>query len=355
MKKYALILGFLSAILLVNIGQVRAQEYDSFEAYKKAEKARFQKYKEEYKRQFEAFKKNELDWNKEILGIEVETPVSEKVEAKDKDLIAKPPVPSYVNLTASLDDEIKQIKRKVEKNAIEEVPAEPMKSAKVQTEPKQETKVQAEEEPSQAMTNPTLAAKQSSSSNQMTNPAASNPKVNNTPSQKMADPGVKVKGNEMVNSKPTATDEKAVAIDSHKASLIEVEKRSIPSTKPIAAKYRLSSKFGNRFHPTLYRWRFHGGVDMACPKGTDIHVPADGVIVKSGWNGGYGNYIKVKHGNGYETIYGHLSKVSVKKGQKVNKGDVIGKVGSTGRSTGPHLHYEIIKNKKRVNPERFFG
>lgn len=359
MKNYALILGFLSTILLVNIGQVRAQEYDSFEAYKKAEKARFQKYKEEYKRQFEAFKKNELDWNKEILGIEVETPVSEKVEAKDKDLIAKPPVPSYVNLTASLDDEIKQIKRKVEKIAIEEVPAEPMKSAEVQTEPKQEAKVQAEEEQPQAMINPTFAAKQSSSSNQMTNPVANQTaakaKVNHTPIQKMADPTVKAKGIEMVNSKPTATAEKAVTIDSHKASLIEVEKRSIPSTKPIAAKYRLSSKFGNRFHPTLYRWRFHGGVDMACPKGTDIHVPADGVIVKSGWNGGYGNYIKVKHGNGYETIYGHLSKVSVKKGQKVNKGDVIGKVGSTGRSTGPHLHYEIIKNKKRVNPERFFG
>lgn len=355
MRKYVLLLGFLSAILLVNIGQVRAQELDSFEAYKKAEKARFQKYKEEYKRQFEAFKKNELDWNKEILGIEVETPVSEKVEAKDKDLIAKPPVPSYVNLTASLDDEIKQIKRKVEKIKIEEVPAEAIKSAEVQTEAKQETKAQTVVEPPQAMTNPTLAAKQSSSSNQMTNPVASNPKVNNTPSQKMADPGVKAKGNEMANSKTSASAPKAVALENHKASLIEVEKRSIPSTKPIYDKYRLSSKFGNRFHPTLYRWRFHGGVDMACPKGTKIHVPADGVIVKSGWNGGYGNYIKVKHANGYETIYGHLSKVSVKKGQKVNKGDVIGKVGSTGRSTGPHLHYEIIKNKKRVNPERFFG
>ncbi|PXY00930.1 hypothetical protein DF185_13620 [Marinifilum breve] len=359
MRKYALLLGFLSAILLVNIGQVRAQELDSFEAYKKAEKARFQKYKEEYKRQFEAFKKNELDWNKEILGIEVETPVSEKVEAKDKDLIAKPPVPNYVNLTASLDDEIKQIKRKVEKIKIEEVPAEAMKSAEVQAEAKQETKAQTVVEPPKAMSNPILAAKKSANSNQMTNPVsnqtATKAIVNNTPSQKMADPDVKAKGNEMVNSKTSATAPKAVALENHKASLIEVEKRSIPSTKPIYDKYRLSSKFGNRFHPTLYRWRFHGGVDMACPKGTKIHVPADGVIVKSGWNGGYGNYIKVKHGNGYETIYGHLSKVSVKKGQKVKKGDVIGKVGSTGRSTGPHLHYEIIKNKKRVNPERFFG
>ncbi|MDQ2180304.1 M23 family metallopeptidase [Marinifilum sp. D714] len=359
MRKFILISGLLLVIVSFFALEIKAQELDSFEAYKKAEKARFQKYKEEYKRQFEAFKKNELDWNKEILGIEVETPVSEKVEAKDKDLIAKPPVPSYVNLTASLDDEIKQIKRKVEKIAIEEVPAEPMKSAEVQTGPKQEAKVKAEEEQPQAMTNPTLAAKQSANSNQMTNPVANQTaakaKVNHTPSQKMADPGVKGKGNEMANSKTSTPAPKAVAIDSHKASLIEVEKRSIPSTKPIYDKYRLSSKFGNRFHPTLYRWRFHGGVDMACPKGTDIHIPADGVIVKSGWNGGYGNYIKVKHGNGYETIYGHLSKVSVKKGQKVNKGDVIGKVGSTGRSTGPHLHYEIIKNKKRVNPERFFG
>ncbi|WP_421917929.1 M23 family metallopeptidase [Marinifilum sp.] len=357
MRKYISIMACLSVVLLVNIRQVRAQEYDSFEAYKKAEKARFEKYKEEYKRQFEAFKKNELDWNKEILGIEVETPVSEKVDVKDKDLITKPAVPSYVNLTASLDDEIKQIKRKIEKITIDESLVEADKPNEVQAETKPQEKVKEEVEPAQAMTNSKQVANKNTYSNQMSNPlenqAAKKVKSNNISKLKISEP--LAKASNMMNSKVNVSAEKAVGIENHKASLIEVEKRSIPSAKPIYDKYRLSSKFGNRFHPILHRWRFHGGVDMACPKGTDIHVPADGVILKSGWNGGYGNYIKVKHGNGYETVYGHLSKVSVKKGQKVKKGDVIGKVGSTGRSTGSHLHYEIIKNKKRVNPERFFG
>jgi len=251
-----------------------------------------------------------------------------------------------VNLSASLDDEIEQIKRKVEKITIQNSPAaEPMKSPEIKAELIAETKpkIQADqvEEKAQKMSNPVNAVSREEvktvqvdlQPTKMGNPTASS--ITST----IANPVAKT----------------ATSIDNHKASLIEVEKRSIPSTKPILAKYRLSSKFGNRFHPTLYRWRFHGGVDMACPKGTKIHIPADGVVVKSGWNGGYGNYIKVKHGNGYETVYGHLSKVSVKKGQKIKKGDVIGKVGSTGRSTGAHLHYEIIKNKKRVNPERFFG
>ncbi|MDQ2180307.1 M23 family metallopeptidase [Marinifilum fragile] len=94
---------------------------------------------------------------------------------------------------------------------------------------------------------------------------------------------------------------------------------------------------------------------MTCVRGTGVYTPANGIVVKSGWNGGYGNYIKVKHGNGFETVYTHLSKVSVKKGQKVKKGDVIGKVGSTGQSTGSHLHYEILKNKKRVDPQLYFS
>ncbi|MPQ45496.1 peptidoglycan DD-metalloendopeptidase family protein [Marinifilum sp. N1E240] len=348
MKKFTLITGFLLVILGFCTISIKAQEVESFEEFKKKEKAKFQQFKEEYKRQFEAFKKNEQDWNKEILGVDVETPVSERVEEKDKDFITKPSVPKYVNLSASLDDEIEQIKRKVEKITVQDLTeAEPMKSPEIKPEPIADAKSnkQADQfaEKARKMSNPVSSASREElkvvnvdlNPTKMGNPVASA----STNTSTIANPGAK-----------TATN-----IENHKVSLIEIEKRSIPSTKPILAKFRLSSKFGNRFHPTLYRWRFHGGVDMACPKGTEIHIPADGVVVKSGWNGGYGNYIKVKHGNGYETVYGHLSKVSVKKGQKVKKGDVIGKVGSTGRSTGAHLHYEIIKNKKRVNPERFFG
>lgn len=346
MKKFTLTTGFLLVILSFCTIQIKAQEVESFEDFKKKEKAKFQQFKEEYKRQFEAFKKNEQDWNKEILGVDVETPVSERVEEKDKDFITKPSVPKYVNLSASLDDEIEQIKRKVEKITIQDLPeAEPMKSPEIKAELIAETKpkIQADqvEEKAQKMSNPV---------NVVSREEVKTVQVDLQPT-KMGNPSTSAATSTIAN--PTV--KTATSLENHKISLIEVEKRSIPSTKPILAKYRLSSKFGNRFHPTLYRWRFHGGVDMACPKGTEIYTPADGVVVKSGWNGGYGNYIKVKHGNGYETVYGHLSKVSVKKGQKVKKGDVIGKVGSTGRSTGAHLHYEIIKNKKRVNPERFFG
>jgi len=343
MKKFTLITRFLLVILGFCTISIKAQELESFEEFKKKEKAKFQQFKEEYKRQFEAFKKNEQDWNKEILGVEVETPVSERVEEKDKDFITKPSVPKYVNLSASLDDEIEQIKCKVEKIIIQNSPAaEPMKSPEIKAEPiaKTKPKIQAdqEEEKAQKMSNTVNNATREEIKVDL-NPTKMENHVASSTTSTIANPVAKT----------------ATRINNHKASLIELEKRSIPSSKPILAKYRLSSKFGNRFHPTLYRWRFHGGVDMACPKGTAIHVPADGVIVKSGWNGGYGNYIKIKHGNGYETVYGHLSKVSVKKGQKIKKGDVIGKVGSTGRSTGAHLHYEILKNKKRVNPERFFG
>lgn len=319
MKKLTLTTAFLIAIISFCTLQTKAQELDTFENFKKQEKAKFQQFKKEYKRQFEIFKKNEQDWNKEILGIDVETPISERVKEKDKDLIAKPLMPKYVNLNASLDNEIKQIKLKVNKIVKQDfLPKQKNKS------PQLEVKKELVE--AQKMANPI-----------------------NTSKVKIKSPWEEVP---MTNASVKTT---VTSLDTHKASLIEVEKRSIPSSKPILAKYRLSSKFGNRFHPTLFRWRFHGGVDMACPKGTEIHIPADGVVVKSGWNGGYGNYIKVKHGNGYETVYGHLSRVSVKKGEKVKKGDVIGKVGSTGRSTGSHLHYEILKNKKRVNPERFFG
>lgn len=319
---YLLLILFVSLSVSWNIS-CEAQELDSFEAYKKAEQERFRKFKERDKKMFEAFKRNELDWNKEILGYEVETPVSDPVMEKDKHTVVKPSIPEYVNLQANLNDEIVQLKRRLKK--IKEADTLKMKSAPQQM-------------------------------NEISHKMQSAPLPKKAEKMKNAQQTTTQKREKIKTPTPTSTASQNIKLASnYQESLIEVEKRSIPSKKPIYETYRLSSKFGNRFHPTLFRWRFHGGVDMACPKGTDIHVPADGVIVKSGWNGGYGNYIKVKHGNGFETVYGHLSKISVKNGQKVKQGDVIGKVGSTGRSTGSHLHYEIIKNKKRVNPERFFG
>jgi murein DD-endopeptidase MepM/ murein hydrolase activator NlpD len=113
---------------------------------------------------------------------------------------------------------------------------------------------------------------------------------------------------------------------------------------------RISSNFGNRKHPITGDWRAHKGIDLAAPTGTPIESVGDGTVTFAGTNGGYGKFIKIKHASGYETAYAHLSKISVKKGERVSQGQLIGAVGSTGSSTGPHLHYELHANGKIVHP-----
>jgi len=115
---------------------------------------------------------------------------------------------------------------------------------------------------------------------------------------------------------------------------------------------RLSSGFGIRKHPILGYNKMHRGVDFAAPKGTAVFAGGNGIIEFAGKNGGYGNYIKIRHNNEYKTAYAHLSgfKKGIGTGIRVNQGDVIGYVGSSGRSTGPHLHYEIIYQNKQINP-----
>lgn len=115
---------------------------------------------------------------------------------------------------------------------------------------------------------------------------------------------------------------------------------------------RISSGFGMRRHPILGYSKMHKGVDFAAPTGTKIYAAGAGKIEKIGRHGGYGNYIRIRHGNGYATAYAHLSKFArgLKRGQTIRQGQVIGYVGSTGRSTGPHLHFEVMKGNKQVNP-----
>ena len=114
--------------------------------------------------------------------------------------------------------------------------------------------------------------------------------------------------------------------------------------------YRITSGFGIRFHPILKRWRPHHGIDYAAPYGTPVHSVAAGRVTFAGWMRGYGKVVVVKHRNGYRTLYGHLSKILVRKGQHVDQGQTIGLVGSTGLSTGPHLHFEVRHYGKRINP-----
>lgn len=123
--------------------------------------------------------------------------------------------------------------------------------------------------------------------------------------------------------------------------------------KPLAFRNaRISSPFGRRLHPILKKHIIHWGVDYAAPHGTAIYAGGDGVIQVAKYNGGYGNYIKIRHNSEYSTAYGHMSKFAkgMHPGVRVTQGQIIGYVGSTGRSTGPHLHYEVIQNGKRVNP-----
>jgi murein DD-endopeptidase MepM/ murein hydrolase activator NlpD len=112
----------------------------------------------------------------------------------------------------------------------------------------------------------------------------------------------------------------------------------------------VSSPFGERFHPILGYVRMHKGVDLAAAAGTPIVAAADGKVIEAGWHGGYGEQVEIAHASGLETSYGHMSRIAARIGQVVRKGEVIGWVGSTGLSTGPHVHFEVTRNGRAVNP-----
>ena len=119
---------------------------------------------------------------------------------------------------------------------------------------------------------------------------------------------------------------------------------------PISAKFRISSRFGPRLDPFTGTKSYHTGVDMACPTGTPITATASGTVAFTGVSPVFGNYVIIRHSNGYQSLYGHMSQIVAKKGQHVSQGTRIGLVGSTGYSTGPHLHFTVYKNGKLVDP-----
>jgi murein DD-endopeptidase MepM/ murein hydrolase activator NlpD len=131
---------------------------------------------------------------------------------------------------------------------------------------------------------------------------------------------------------------------------------SIPSIQPVANKdlKRTASGWGIRMHPIYRIPRFHYGMDFTAPGGTDVFATGNGIVKDVGRDGGYGNIVLIDHGYGYESMYGHLARTNVKVGQTIKRGDVIGFVGSTGASVGPHLHYEVTKNGQKVNPQNYF-
>ena len=132
---------------------------------------------------------------------------------------------------------------------------------------------------------------------------------------------------------------------------------AIPSIQPIKKSdlTRMASGFGYRTDPFNKSRKMHSGMDFTAPRGTPVYAASDGKIIRADSRStGYGKHIRIDHGFGYVTLYAHLNKYNVKRGQKVKKGDVIGFVGSTGRSQAPHLHYEVQIDKKRVNPINYY-
>ena len=127
---------------------------------------------------------------------------------------------------------------------------------------------------------------------------------------------------------------------------------SIPNGKPLNYR-RIASNFGYRIHPVTHKKSFHAGLDLPAKYGTPVYAPASGVVVYADKKGAYGNFMLIAHSYGFKTAYGHLSKFAVKSGDYVTKGQKIAYVGSTGRSTGPHLHYEIRYLTKWVDPKPF--
>lgn len=117
----------------------------------------------------------------------------------------------------------------------------------------------------------------------------------------------------------------------------------------------ITSPFGNRWHPILKQWRMHTGTDYAAPTGTPIRAAESGIVTYAGWLGGYGKAVIIMHGRGISTLYGHMSEILVQSGQTVSQGQIIGRVGSTGLATGPHLHFEVRVDGEPRNPEDYLN
>lgn len=160
-------------------------------------------------------------------------------------------------------------------------------------------------------------------------------------------PLIPVDSSTMFDSKVKDLDEALDTLDQ-----LKEEARRLPLANP-APGHVVTSSFGVRTDPIIGTAALHSGIDFRAPTGMEAKVTAAGVVVKAGWNGGYGRMVEVDHGQGYATRYGHLSEVLVTVGEQVEAGDVIGRTGSSGRSTGPHLHYEVRHNGEAVNPLRF--
>ena len=176
----------------------------------------------------------------------------------------------------------------------------------------------------------------------------------------------KIKDNQLVASITNTLNSLKSRIEAQKKSYDQVDElvknkeellSHTPAIQPVSNKdlSRIASGFGSRIDPVYKTVKFHYGLDFAAPQGTPIYATADGTVTTAGSTGnGYGNHVVINHGYGYETLFGHMVRVKVSNGQAIKRGEVIGWVGSTGKSTGPHCHYEVHKNGEKIDPIYFF-
>ncbi len=175
-----------------------------------------------------------------------------------------------------------------------------------------------------------------------------------------------MRGSELLNSIISSLNSLGHYIAAQKTSYNELDNlvknkqqllAATPAIQPVSNKdlNRIASGFGYRVDPIYKTVKLHAGLDFAAPLGTPIYATANGTVTVAGNTGnGYGNHVVINHGYGYETLYGHMSRIKVHSGQPVKRGEVIGWVGSTGKSTGPHCHYEVHKNGQKIDPVYFF-
>jgi len=175
-----------------------------------------------------------------------------------------------------------------------------------------------------------------------------------------------LKENQLIYSIDTTIRKLTARIEAQKKSYDQVLKlvnnkeellAATPAIQPVSNKdlNRIASGYGYRIDPVYKTIKLHAGLDFAAPQGTPIYATADGTVKVAGFSdGGYGNHVVINHGYGYETVYGHMVRIKARGGQKVKRGEIIGYVGSTGKSTGPHCHYEVHKNGQKLDPVYFF-
>ncbi len=174
----------------------------------------------------------------------------------------------------------------------------------------------------------------------------------------VARPSVDMIFAELTHRRSSVKDLLLQILDLQKVQQAEAQEKAAAAMAPSRwptkhSRAKITSRYGNRRDPFTRRLRHHDGIDFSAPYGTSVLATAHGKVVKAGWNRYLGNMVEIQHQNGLTTLYGHMSKLTVSKGQNVSGGQTIGKVGSTGRSTGAHIHYEIRKNGRHINPSKY--